>query len=395
MFSYSKEPAQLELFTGKTFTYTGKQSDFVWNEAGISLHFPAAFCEKEIKVSVAIVDIEDEILPLRYRFVPSASAMYRITASDALPAPVKVQMQHCAVLDKEDSLVFIVAHDGPPYHFELLHGGKFPMGSFYGEIELKTFSFLQIIWQFLGYRMLLSLHIFYHSDSKKQKRATVVVTKNYVDNVRALTGKFKDADRVTEQSMICDYTTKEIALSPLPIEGSGWSVNSTFMPAKIDMEKITYCTPGTTPPNIELHMKWEGMGEPEDEEIEIQVDGGDIKSFTLYCGLMSPATGTNPRNIHRVLDINQDLNYIFDTLQNLNKGEIKSLGCRLGLSQSTVTNTESFTTKSYLKDIMRAWMMKKDSVVEKGEPTIDNLRKALEAEGQRGFAQKLTETLHM
>ena len=136
MFSYSKEPAQLELFTGKTFTYTGKQSDFVWNEAEISLHFPAAFCEKEIKVSVAIVDIEDEILPLRYRFVPSASAMYRITASDALPAPVKVQMQHCAVLDKEDSLVFIVAHDGPPYHFELLHGGKFPMGSFYGEIEL-------------------------------------------------------------------------------------------------------------------------------------------------------------------------------------------------------------------------------------------------------------------
>ena len=76
------------------------------------------------------------------------------------------------------------------YYFELLHGGKFPMGSFYGEIELKTFSFLQIIWQFLGYRMSLSLHIFYHSDSKTRKRATVVVTKNYVDNVTALTEIF-------------------------------------------------------------------------------------------------------------------------------------------------------------------------------------------------------------
>ena len=225
MFSYSKEPAQLELFTGKTFTYTGKQSDFVWNEAGISLHFPAAFCEKEIKVSVAIVDIEDEILPLRYRFMPSASAMYRITASDALPAPVNVQMQHCAVLDKEDSLAFIVAHDGPPYHFELLHGGKFPMRSFYGEIELKTFSFLQIIWQFLGYRMSLSLHIFYHSDSKT---ATIVVTKDLEENVTALTENFKDADRVTKQSMICDYTTKEIALSPLPtVTKGGWSVKIT------------------------------------------------------------------------------------------------------------------------------------------------------------------------
>ena len=230
------------------------------------------------------------------------------------------------------------------------------MGSFYGEIELKTFSFLQIIWQFLGYRISLSLHIFYHSDSKTRKRATVVVTKNYVDNVRALTEIFKDAVRVTEQSMICDYTTKEIALSPLPtVTKGGWSVNSTFMPAKIDMEKITYYRPGRTLPNIQLQMKWEGKEEPEDEEIEIKVNGGDIKSFTLYCGLMPPATGTNPSNIHRVLDINQDLNYILDTLQNLNKEEIKSLGCRLGLSQSTVTNTESFTTKSYLKDIMRAW----------------------------------------
>ena len=321
--------------------------------------------------------------------------MYRITASDALPAHVKVQMQHCAVLDKEDSLAFIVAHDGPPYHFELLHGGKFPMGSFYGEIELKTFSFLQIIWQFLGYRMSLSLHIFYHSDSKKQKRATVVVTKNDVDNVRALTEKFKDAVRVTEQSMICDYTTKEIALSPLPIEGSGWSVKSTFMLAKIDMEKITYYRPGRTLPNIELQMKWEGKEEPEDEEIEIQVDGGDIKSFILYCGLMPPATGTDPRNIHRVLDINQDLNYILDTLQNLNKEDIKSLGRCLGLCDSTVTNTESCSKKSYLEDIMRAWILKKDNVLTVGEPTIDNLRKALEAKGQRGIAQKLTENLHM
>ena len=41
---------------------------------------------------------------------------------------------------------------------------------------------------------------------------------------------------------------------------------------------------------------------------------------------------------------------------------------------------------------MRAWILKRDNV---GEPTIDNLRKALEAEGQRGFAQKLTENLHM
>ena len=37
----------------------------------------------------------------------------------------------------------------------------------------------------------------------------------------------------------------------------------------------------------------------------------------------------------------------------------------------------------------------KDNVVGQGEPTIYNLRKALEEEGQRGIAQKLTENLHM
>ena len=104
---------------------------------------------------------------------------------------------------------------------------------------------------------------------------------------------------------------------------------------------------------------------------------------------MPPATGTNPRNIHRVLDINQDLNYI---LQNLNKEDIKSIGRCLGLGDSTVTNNESCSKKSYLEDIMRAWILKRDNV---GEPTIDNLRKALEAKGQRGIVQKLTENLHM
>ena len=202
-------------------------------------------------------------------------------------------------------------------------------------VSMATMGVSRLLWQFLGYRISLSLHIFYHSDSKTRKRATVVVTKDLAENVTALTENFKDADRVTKQSMICDYTTKEIALSPLPtVTKGGWSVKSTFMLAKIDMEKITNYRPGKTLPNIELHMKWEGKAEPEEEEIEIKVDGGDIKSITLYCGLMPPATGTNPRNIHRVLDINQDLNYILDTLQNLNKVEIKSLGCRLGLNQS-------------------------------------------------------------
>ena len=170
-------------FTGKSFVYTGKKEDFKWDEAGISLHFPAASCDKEIEISIAVVDIlNDAIIPQRYRFMPAASATYRITASAPLPAPVKVKMQHCAVLEKEDSLAHIIAHEGPPYCFELLPGGKFPLGSTYGEIELTKFSLLRIVWQILGYRMSLSFHIFYMSKNK----AIVTVTQNLEPNETAL-----------------------------------------------------------------------------------------------------------------------------------------------------------------------------------------------------------------
>ena len=69
--------------------------------------------------------------------------------------------------------------------------------------------------------------------------------------------------------------------------------------------------------------------------------------------------------------------------------EITCLGLRLGLAFGTVENTDSKPTKSYLQDIMTAWMKKKDYVLDKGEPTKENLRKALEKERQRGIAQKL------
>ena len=157
-----------DLFTGKSFVYTGMKKHFVWDEAGISLHFPYASCDKQIKISVAVVEIEEDILPMRYRLMPKASAMYRITTSDTLPVPVKVRMQHCAVLEEEDSLVHIVAHDhdGPPYHFELLPGGKFPLGSSYGEIELSKFSFLTTMLQRLGVPLSLAIHVLFQRFSK-------------------------------------------------------------------------------------------------------------------------------------------------------------------------------------------------------------------------------------
>ena len=279
LYIYIHSEESTQLFAGKTFVYTGKQTDFFWDEAGISLHFPATSCEKDVEISIAIVDIEEAILPLHYRFVPAASATYRITASGPLPAPVKVRMQHCAVLEGEDSLVHIVAHRGPPYRFQILPGGKFLSGSSYGEIELMNFSFLRIVWKILGYKMWLSLYVFYFDDS----RAIFVATKSTAENNTALTHKYRKAIRVTELTMAYDYTTDKIALSLPPPTVHGWSVKSTRTPAEIDMDTIKHYVPGRIPPSIELRMKWEGRGEPIEEDVEVGITGGDINSFTLFC----------------------------------------------------------------------------------------------------------------
>ena len=81
--------------------------------------------------------------------------MYEIKSSfTTLPAPLRVRIQHCATVEKQDSLVFMVAHNGPPYHFQPLQGGKFPPGESYCEIEVKKFCFITIFYNILDiYRL--------------------------------------------------------------------------------------------------------------------------------------------------------------------------------------------------------------------------------------------------
>ncbi|CAI8034965.1 Ankyrin homolog [Geodia barretti] len=149
------------LLNKQSFVYTGRKMAFFWEDAGINLHFPAAACEEEIKISVKVLtNVEDNcIMPDGYRLMPFASAVYKITASAKLSAPVKVRMQHCAVVDKEGSLVHIVAHCTSPYRFKLLHKGKFPLGDTYGEIEISRFSVLGTIFNFLGLVSTLAIHV--------------------------------------------------------------------------------------------------------------------------------------------------------------------------------------------------------------------------------------------
>ena len=155
--SSSKPLKVFQCDTGSSFTYTGKERNIFWKEAGISLFFPEAQCKVKIMFSIKLVN-DDCTLPPEYEEMLLVSSIYHISASDTLPAPVRIRMEHCAVVEENNDLTFMVAHGEPPYQFIPFHGGVFPKGEFYGEIELDKFSIFSIFrrrrryqysWQFI------------------------------------------------------------------------------------------------------------------------------------------------------------------------------------------------------------------------------------------------------
>ena len=229
------------------------------------------------------------IVPRKYRLMPTASATYKITSNvTTLPAPVKVRIQHCAIVEKEDSLVFMVAHNGPPYHFQPLHGGKFPPGELYGEIEVKEFSLITIFYNILDFRMSLAVYEAYLSNNIMH----FLVTKNLPANCTHVRNKYAE---LQDKTMTYYYSTTKIALGNLPIEEeNGWHVKPLHEPASIDMRSVHAYEPGCVIPKIELQLEWKGAGEPEKKKFKIEVQGGTMESFTLFCGGQPPAPASHP-----------------------------------------------------------------------------------------------------
>ena len=402
----------------KRFVYTGQESDLVWEDCGIMLHFPATPCETNIEVSVGVVMIVDEkfILSDKREFV---SAVYKITASDVFPAPVTVRMQHCVVLPQHDEafltgLTFVIAHDGPPYEFKALPGGRFSCESSYGEVELSEFSYLATVWWWLGWPMSFFVGVFYHQNIT----ANFVVTKNLNAHISAVTDEYGDAVTVDKRSMMCDVYTKAIALyvPSTTSQEKGWKVEPLFKPAEIDMADIQQYEPGKTSPSVKLMMTWVGEGEPKQSEVEIKVTGGRFESFSLRCRpalttldnkttdvittskestvhqgvrlrhsvLSEESSGDEEQAItirrqrkeHATvltadvlktkrsgkLELDRDLLAAREMLLDLSKAEIRALGLHLGLRHSTLNNYASFSGEEYLYNMVVSWINGKDNV---------------------------------
>ena len=275
----------------QTFKYTPALKNIIWEEAGISMHFSGSDpLNAKTRFTVAVVPKVEatSILPQQYRLMPTASVTYKITSNvTTLPAPVRVRIQHCAILEKENRLVFMVAHDGPPYCFKPLQGGKFPTGESYGEIEMDKFSFFTIFNNIMDFKMSLAVFVAYLSDNIMH----FLVTKNLPANCTQVKNEYKHANLLRDYTMRYYYSTTKISLKHLPIEEeNGWHIKPLHQPASIDMHSVHAYEPGCVIPKIELQLEWKGAGEPQKGMVDIEVEGGDMESFTLFCSGQPPVT---------------------------------------------------------------------------------------------------------
>ena len=258
--------------------YTGEACSHV-SQNGISFHFPASQSKCRVELRYKVVN-DDYVLPKGYEDMPLVSSMFKITASDELPVPVTVRMEHCAIIEENDSLMHMIAHGPPPYYFQPLLSGTFPFGGRYGEMYVNRFSIFTILAKKLGLTLSLSVQVFYHDHSS----ATFVVTKNLWPLISAVENKYAGAKKGLEQSVLCGYETKAITLTvPDPPQEGGWCVLPLCKPAQIKTRLIREYREGKIPPCIHLSMTWTGEGMPVEEKVEIAVGGTSVESFLLSC----------------------------------------------------------------------------------------------------------------
>ena len=91
------------------------------------------------------------------------------------------------------------------------------------------------------------------------------------------------------------------------------------------------------------------------------------------------------------LDINKDILQVKEILQSLQKQDLKNLFRELGLYDNTLRNEDSGSLEVYAEDLVRAWILGKDDVVNsyQGGATWENLKKALVKINYVGVARSI------
>ena len=77
----------------------------------------------------------------------------------------------------------------------------------------------------------------------------------------------------------------------------------------------------------------------------------------------------------------------------LNKKEqIRDLFRELGLANATLEeHYQDYGLNEYADDLLKAWINKRDGVLEKGGPTWENLKAALTEKGHKGAVEEINQ----
>ena len=130
----------------KFFTIHGAEpQSLVFEGQGFELIAPKDSClpKEDCNISIDVVMAGDFTFP---EGMEPVSAIYIVSVSSVLCQPLLLRLQHCVDLElaKDQShLSFYRAplnKSVPPYNFRPINGGRFIVGSQYGEIELQSFS---------------------------------------------------------------------------------------------------------------------------------------------------------------------------------------------------------------------------------------------------------------
>ena len=123
--------------------HSGSDESVNWEEYGIRITIPqgAVLPSDTVQVTITALVGGDFIFPKDTELV---SAVYAISLSKPFLEPVKLEIQHCVSIKTPahgNYLSFSTTTDNqPPFKFNAVDGGEFPVGNRYGSINIAKFS---------------------------------------------------------------------------------------------------------------------------------------------------------------------------------------------------------------------------------------------------------------
>ena len=121
-----------------------------WSQWGLRMHFAEDTVSATETCEVAV----KALVGGKFKFPCGSqliSAVYAVSFAFKVKKPVKVEIQHCALLKNEGQFQYLsfvkapLRQKVPPFEFTPLKGGEFSLKSQYGSITLDHFCLIAIL----------------------------------------------------------------------------------------------------------------------------------------------------------------------------------------------------------------------------------------------------------